>query len=134
VNIDGVDNSTTYSGGPVGFEAQSVKPSVDAVGEFRVVTNNLSAEYGGRMGGQVFVNIKSGTNELHGSLFEFLRNSDLDGTNFFANRNRATKPPYKQSQFGGTAGGPIRKTRRSCSAPSKARERASGEARCPRCR
>ncbi|MSV30451.1 MAG: carboxypeptidase regulatory-like domain-containing protein, partial [Bryobacterales bacterium] len=46
VNIDGVDNSTTYSGGPIGFEAQAVKPSVDAVGEFRVVTNNLSAEYG----------------------------------------------------------------------------------------
>jgi len=62
VNIDGVDNSMTYSGGPIGFEAQAVKPSVDSVGEFRVVTNNLSAEYGTRMGGQVFVNIKSRTN------------------------------------------------------------------------
>ena len=57
VNIDGIDNSGTYSGGPVGFEAQAVKPSVDAVGEFRVVTNNLSAEFGNRMGGQVFVKI-----------------------------------------------------------------------------
>ncbi|MBI3208663.1 MAG: TonB-dependent receptor [Candidatus Solibacter usitatus] len=109
VNIDGVDNSLTYSGGPIGFEAQSVKPSVDAVGEFRVVTNNLSAEYGGRMGGHVFVNIKSGTNQLHGSAFEFLRNSSLDGTNFFANRSGSTKPPYKQNQFGGTLGGPVRK-------------------------
>ncbi len=109
VNIDGVDNSATYSGGPIGFEAQAVKPSVDAVGEFRVVTNNLSAEYGTRMGGQVFVNIKSGTNELHGGAFEFLRNSNLDGTNFFANRNSAAKPPYRQNQFGGTIGGPIRK-------------------------
>ncbi len=109
VNIDGVDNSTTYSGGPIGFEAQAVKPSVDAVGEFRVVTNNLSAEYGTRMGGQVFVNIKSGTNAVHGTAFEFLRNSALDGTNFFANRNAAAKPAYKQNQFGGTVGGPVRK-------------------------
>jgi hypothetical protein len=109
VNIDGVDNSLTYSGGPIGFEAQAVKPSVDAVGEFRVVTNNLSAEYGNRMGGQVFVNIKSGTNQIHGSVFEFLRNSSLDGTNFFANRSGSRKPPYRQNQFGGTIGGPIRK-------------------------
>jgi hypothetical protein len=109
VNIDGVDNSLTYSGGPIGFEAQAVKPSVDAVGEFRVVTNNLSAEYGTRMGGQVFVNIKSGTNSVHGTVFEFLRNSSLDGTNFFANASGSGKPSYKQNQFGGTIGGPIRK-------------------------
>ncbi|MBI4905442.1 MAG: TonB-dependent receptor [Acidobacteria bacterium] len=109
VNIDGLDNSLTYSGGPIGFEAQAVKPSVDAVGEFRVVTNNLSAEFGNRMGGQVFVNIKSGTNQFHGTAFEFLRNSTLDGTNFFANRNGAKKPPYKQSQFGATLGGPVRR-------------------------
>jgi len=111
VNIDGVDNSMTYSGGPIGFEAQAIKPSVDAVGEFRVVTNNLSAEYGNRMGGHVFVNIKSGTNNIHGSLFEFLGNSKLDGTNFFANRAGTKKPDYKQNQFGGTIGGPIKKDR-----------------------
>ena len=109
VSIDGVDNSSVASGGPLGFEAQAVKPSVDAVGEFRVVTNNLSAEYGTRMGGQVFVNIKSGTNQLHGTAFEFLRNSNLDGTNFFANRAGNKKPAYKQNQFGGTFGGPVRK-------------------------
>jgi hypothetical protein len=61
------------------------------------------------MGGQVFVNIKSGTNDVHGTLFEFLRNSKLDGTNFFANRAGTKKPDYKQNQFGGTIGGPIRK-------------------------
>jgi len=109
VSIDGVDNSSVASGGPLGFEAQAVKPSVDAVGEFRVVTNNLSAEYGTRMGGQVFVNIKSGTNQFHGTAFEFLRNSNLDGTNFFANRAGNKKPTYKQNQFGGTFGGPVRK-------------------------
>jgi hypothetical protein len=109
VSIDGVDNSSVASGGPLGFEAQAVRPSVDAVSEFRVVTNNLSAEYGTRMGGQVFVNIKSGTNQLHGTAFDFLRNSNLDGTNFFANRAGNQKPTYKQNQFGGTFGGPIRK-------------------------
>jgi Cna protein B-type domain. len=55
INLDGLDNSSVSSGGPLGFEAQAVKPSVDAVSEFRVVTNNLSAEYGGRMGGQVLL-------------------------------------------------------------------------------
>jgi hypothetical protein len=53
VQVDGLDNNTVYSGGPIGFEAQAVKPSIDAVGEFKVITNNLSAEYGGRMGGTV---------------------------------------------------------------------------------
>ena len=107
--VDGLDNASVASGGPLGFEAQAVKPSVDAVEEFRVVTNNISAEYGGRMGGQVIVSLKSGTNQLHGSAYEFLRNSKLDGTNFFANRNGSPKPPFRQNQFGGTLGGPIRK-------------------------
>ena len=111
VQVDGLDNNTVYSGGPIGFEAQSVKPSIDAIGEFKVVTNNISAEYGGRMGGAVIVSIKSGTNQLHGSVFEFLRNEKLDGTNFFANRSGARKPSYRQNQFGATFGGPIRKNK-----------------------
>ncbi|MCL4401728.1 MAG: TonB-dependent receptor [Acidobacteria bacterium] len=109
VQVDGLDNNTIYSGGPIGYEAQAVKPSIDAVGEFKVITNNLSAEYGGRMGGTVLVNIKSGTNEIHGALYEFLRNDKLDGTNFFANRSGAGKPEYRQNQFGAAFGGPIRK-------------------------
>ena len=111
IMVDGLDNNSVASGGPLGFEAQGVKPSIDAVGEFKVITNNLSAEYGGRMGGTVLVNLKSGTNQWHGSAFEFLRNDVLDGTNFFANRNGAGKPEYRQNQFGGTLGGPIRKNR-----------------------
>jgi hypothetical protein len=107
VQVDGLDNNTIYSGGPIGYEAQAVKPSIDAIGEFKVITNNLSAEYGGRMGGTVLVTIKSGTNTLHGTAYEFLRNDALDGTNFFANRNGAAKPEYRQNQFGGTLGGPI---------------------------
>ncbi|HEY3837801.1 MAG TPA: carboxypeptidase regulatory-like domain-containing protein [Bryobacteraceae bacterium] len=111
VQVDGLDNNTIYSGGPIGYEAQAVKPSIDAIGEFKVITNNLSAEYGGRMGGTVLVTLKSGSNQLHGSAYEFLRNDDLDGTNFFANLNGAGKPEYRQNQFGGTLGGPIRKNK-----------------------
>jgi len=104
VQVDGLDNNTTYSGGPIGFEAQAVKPSIDAVGEFKVITNNLSAEYGSRMGGTVLVTIKSGTNQLHGTAYEFLRNDKFDGTNFFANLSGASKPEYRQNQFGAAMG------------------------------
>ncbi len=107
VLLDGVDNSSRASGGPLSFEMQAVKPPVDALGEFKVVTNNTAAEYGFRTGAKVLVSTKSGTNELHGSLYEFLRNDTLDGTNFFANRAGSSKPPYRQNQFGGTFGGPI---------------------------
>jgi hypothetical protein len=111
VQVDGLDNNTIYSGGPIGYEAQAVKPSIDAIGEFKVITNNISAEYGGRTGGTVLVNLKSGSNQLHGSAYEFLRNDKLDGTNFFANLNGAGKPEYRQNQFGGTLGGPIRRNK-----------------------
>ena len=107
VLLDGNDNSSRTSGGPLGWEAQAVKPPVDAVAEFKVVTNNTSAEYGYRSGAKVLVTTRSGTNEFHGSLYEFLRNDKLDGTNFFANRAGSAKPTYRQNQFGGTAGGPI---------------------------
>lgn len=111
VSLDGIDNSSRASGGPLGFQAQAVKPPVDAVAEFKVVTNNNSAEYGYRMGGRVSVFLKSGTNELHGSLYEFVRNEKFDGTNFFANRSGSAKPTLRQNQFGGTLGGPIVKNR-----------------------
>ena len=111
VMIDGIDNGSRAGGGPLGFEAQASKPSVDAVGEFKVVTNNMSAEYGFRMGPKVLVSIKSGSNDLHGSAFEFVRNEKLDATNFFANRSGAAKPTLRQNQFGGTLGGPIIKNK-----------------------
>jgi len=105
VLLDGIDNSSRASGGQLGFEAQAVTPSIDAVDQFKVVTNNNSAEYGFRMGGTVIVQTKSGTNEFHGSLYEFVRNDRLDGTNFFAVGQ--PKPPYRQNQFGGTLGGRV---------------------------
>lgn len=109
--LDGVDNNSRASGGQLGFEAQSVTPSVDAVQEFKVVTNNNSAEYGFRMGGTVVVQTKSGSNAFHGSAYEFFRNNKLDATNFFANRAGAEKPIFKRNQFGATAGGPVLRDR-----------------------
>ena len=107
VLLDGNDNSSRTSGGPLGFEAQQVKPPVDAVGEFKVITNNMSAEYGYRAGAKVVVTTKSGTNELHGSAYEFFRNEKLDGANFFANRAGNEKPTYRQNQYGVSLGGPV---------------------------
>jgi hypothetical protein len=98
VLLDGNDNSSRTSGGPLGFQAQQVKPPVDAVAEFKVVTNNMSAEYGYRTGAKVLVTSKSGTNQLHGSLYEFLRNEKLDGTNFFANRSGSLHPEVLRRQ------------------------------------
>ncbi|MEX2260413.1 MAG: carboxypeptidase regulatory-like domain-containing protein [Bryobacteraceae bacterium] len=109
--LDGNDNSSRNSGGPLGFQSQAVKPPVDAVAEFKVVTNNTSAEYGYRTGAKVIVSTKSGTNEFHGSLYEFLRNDALDGTNFFANRSGAKKPSFRQNQYGATFGGPLIKNK-----------------------
>jgi hypothetical protein len=111
VLLDGADNSSRYSGGAIGYEAQVAKPAVDSVAEFRVVTNNMSAEFGYRMGAKVLVSTRSGNNALHGSAYEFLRNDKLDGSNFFANRSGVPKPPYRQNQFGGTAGGPVIRNR-----------------------
>jgi hypothetical protein len=80
-------------------------PPPDAVQEFRIQTANFSAEYGRNPGSQVNVVSKSGTNEFHGAVFEFLRNDALNARNFFA----PTVPGEKQNQFGGATGGPIRK-------------------------
>ncbi|RPI26488.1 MAG: TonB-dependent receptor [Acidobacteria bacterium] len=104
VLLDGIDNNSRASGGQLGYEAQGVTPSIDAVSEFKVVTNNNSAEYGFRMGGTVIVQTKSGSNQFHGSLHEFVRNEIFDAKNFFAGNEN---PPYKRNQFGGTFGGRI---------------------------
>ncbi|HTM48861.1 MAG TPA: TonB-dependent receptor [Bryobacteraceae bacterium] len=107
IMLDGVDNASRLSGGQLGWEAQAVTPSVDAVQEFRVVTNNNSAEFGFRMGGNVMVQTKSGSNRYHGSLYEFLRHDKFAANNFFANRAEADQTVYKRNQFGATYGGKI---------------------------
>ncbi len=83
------------------------QPNLDAVQEFKVQTNGLSAEFGRTAGGVVNATLKSGTNRYHGNLFEFLRNDNLNARNFFAN----TVPKQARNQFGGMIGGPIRKDR-----------------------
>jgi Carboxypeptidase regulatory-like domain len=79
---------------------------VDAVREFNVLTDTYGAEYGKRPGAQVAIVTQSGTNQFHGSVFEFLRNSALDARNFF---DHGSIPPFARNQFGGAAGGPIQK-------------------------
>ena len=83
----------------------AVVPNLDSIREFRVLTSNFDAEYGNFSGGQVLVTTKSGTNDLHGSAFDFLRNTDLDARNYFS----ADRSRYDRNQFGGTLGGPVRK-------------------------
>ncbi len=81
---------------------------IDAIREFNALTNTYGAEYGKRAGAQISVVTQSGTNQLHGSLFEFLRNSDLDARNFF---DQASVPPFRRNQFGGALGGPLKKNK-----------------------
>jgi Carboxypeptidase regulatory-like domain len=99
--LDGADNNELTAGGI------AILSSIDAIQEFKVLTYNYSAEYGTRAGPTVLVTSKSGTNDFHGSLFEFLRNTSLDAKSFFA-----TKPEqFNLNQFGGSIGGPIQKNK-----------------------
>ncbi|HEY1658379.1 MAG TPA: TonB-dependent receptor [Candidatus Sulfotelmatobacter sp.] len=84
----------------------AIIPNLDSISEFRIITNNFNAEYGNFSGGQINVVTKSGTNKFHGALFDFLRNTDFDAANYFAGGARGD---FKQNQFGGTIGGPIKK-------------------------
>jgi outer membrane receptor protein involved in Fe transport len=83
----------------------SVIPNLDSIQEFRVLTNNFDPEYGNYNGGMINVITKSGSNVFHGAVFEFLRNTDLDAKNYFD----STRGAFRQNQFGGTIGGPIKK-------------------------
>lgn len=95
--LDGITNQEQL------FDGVQFRPSVDTLQEFRVLENSFSAEYG-RGSAIINATTKAGTNEFHGSLFEFLRNDQLDARNFFA----LSKPVNKQNQFGGTVGGPVK--------------------------
>jgi hypothetical protein len=85
----------------------SYTPSIDAVEEFKVQKNSYDAEYGHVAGGTINVVTKSGSNQLHGSAYEFLRNDKLDANSFFANRSGAAKSKFRMNQYGLTAGGPL---------------------------
>jgi hypothetical protein len=107
VLLDGIDNNTMATSGGIGVSGINYIPSVDAVAEFKVKTNNYSAEFGRSAGTIVSATTKSGTNQLRGSVWEFLRNEKLDANNFFSNASRTPRQPFKQNQFGFTLGGPI---------------------------
>ena len=89
------------------FNVLSIFPSVDATQEFKVQTNNFSTQFGNSSGGIINIVYKSGTNSLHGSVYDFLRNSYLDANNFFANRYGFPLPSFKRNQFGFSLGGPV---------------------------
>jgi hypothetical protein len=101
--VEGVDNNE----GTIG--SIGVRPSVDAIAEFRVLTNLYPAEVGKTPGAVVNLITRGGTNSLHGAVYEFLRNDAVDGRNFFA--KTGTRPELRQNQFGGSVGGPIKRNK-----------------------
>src|SRR5437899_7164673 len=93
--------------------AYVVRPPVDAIGEFKLQTNSFNAEFG-RAGGAVLnASLKSGSNGIHGSAWEFVRNDKFDAADFFQNTANQPKGKFRQNQFGGAVGGPIRKNKTS---------------------
>src|SRR5207302_3632888 len=99
--VNGGDVKELMNGGT------SIVPDLDSIAEFRILTNSFDAEFGNSSGGVVNVVTKAGANELHGSGFEFLRNTALDARNFFS----PERSFYRQNQFGGTVGGPIKQNK-----------------------
>jgi hypothetical protein len=106
--LDGVDNNS-ISENVQELTTQVSRPSVDAIQEFKVVTSPYSAEYGRSPGAAISVSTKSGTNDFHGTAYDFYRNQSLDSNDFFSKRANIAKPPNKQNQFGGNLGGPLAK-------------------------
>jgi outer membrane receptor protein involved in Fe transport len=101
--LDGIDANDSMDN-RVGYQ-----PNVDALEEVKVLTGNAPAEFGNAAGSIVNAQIKSGTNQLHGNVFEFLRNEKLDANDFFSNRSGAPKRAFRRNIFGGTLGGPVKK-------------------------
>ncbi|HEX5481303.1 MAG TPA: TonB-dependent receptor, partial [Terriglobia bacterium] len=108
--LDGVDNNTV-SENVQELSTEAVRPSVDAISEFTMITDPYDAEYGRSPGGAIIVVTKSGTNQFHGDVWEFNRTSATDAADFFTNRAGAEKPGLAQNQFGGVIGGPIIKNK-----------------------
>src|SRR5512146_3428663 len=103
--VDGVSSNA------VAGNLNALIPSQDIVQEFRVVTNNVSAEYGNYAGGVVNLTTKSGTNTFHGTAYEYLRNKVLNANDYFTKQQGLPRPPLVQNQYGATIGGPLIKDR-----------------------
>ncbi len=106
--LDGTDVNDAYNNTPGG--ASGVIPGVDSIAQFRVLTNGYGAEFGRTGGGIIDEITRSGTRQLHGSVFEFVRNSALDAKNYFDAKTLPI-PAFQRNQFGGSAGGPVGKRR-----------------------
>ena len=104
--LDGVDN-LSYSNSFRGGNTQILQPSIEALQEFKIQTNAYGAEFGRSAGALINAVIKSGSNTIHGSVYEFHRNDNFDASNFFANRNNVNKAFRLRNQFGASLGGPI---------------------------
>ena len=104
-SLDGVSTNTSRALSKSWVASNS--PSVEAIEQFTVDTNGYKAEYGHAGGGNLTYASKSGTNQLHGTAYEFIRNNDFDANNWFSNRSGIANSIYKQNDFGATAGGPI---------------------------
>ncbi|MFH1574606.1 MAG: TonB-dependent receptor, partial [Acidobacteriota bacterium] len=108
VYLDGVDITNSEDGTRDGYaSAADLTQSVDAIGEFRVISANPTAEFGKNSGMQIEIVTRSGTNELHGSLYQFHRNTILNANDFFNNHTGVDRPKLIRNQFGGTVGGPV---------------------------
>ena len=104
--LNGIDNNS-WSENLQEFSVQVVQPPPDAIEEFRVQTRTYSTEFGNSAGAVINATIKSGTNQYHGNVFEYLRNAVLDGNSWINNTNQQQRGRFTQNQFGGTFGGPI---------------------------
>ncbi len=116
ISLDGVDNTGRVVYGPLATQSQTAKPPPEAIAEFKVITNNTSAEYGAKAGATILISTKGGTNQFHGGVYEFHRNAAVSANNFMFNRDgprdsngelTSPAPPYIRNQYGGTFGGPI---------------------------
>ncbi len=105
VTLDGIEMSSVRE------SDVDLRPNIDAISEFKILTSAYSAEYGHTAGGVISIQSRGGTNSFHGNVFEFLRNDALNASNFFRNPVNPLKAPLKQNMFGGTFGGPIKKDR-----------------------
>jgi Carboxypeptidase regulatory-like domain/TonB-dependent Receptor Plug Domain/TonB dependent receptor len=108
--MDGIDNNT-FSENVQELSTEASRPSVDVISEFKVISSPYTAEYGRSPGAVVDVTTKGGTNEVHGLLFEYLRNRVFDSNDFFSNKSGLSKPENVQNQFGGNVGAPIIKNK-----------------------
>src|SRR5262245_3849375 len=106
------EHATYIDGAPVNVSyvnLTSLVPTQDAIQEFKVQTNNMGPEFGRLAGGVINMATRSGSNEFHGSLYEFLRNKVLNANTFFNNRAGVARPAFTQNQYGGRVGGPVKK-------------------------